>query len=95
MDTHLLGYFTADGLLYSKKRGHLHARVNHLGSTVMPVVIRDREVASLVNPIKTEKYNPRMFEYLNIEQKSEELTLIALSILVLVNMTKEIKKLKF
>lgn len=95
VDTHLLGYFTTDGLLYAKKRGHLEARVNHFGSSIMPVIIRDREVASLVNPIKTEKYNPRMFEYLDIKQKSEELALIALSILVLVNMTRGIKKLRF
>ena len=94
MDTHLLGMYSNEGLLYAKRKGRLVARVNNQGSASMPVIIGDREVASIANVLKTDKFNPRMFEYVDIRSKAEELTLLALAILITVLKTSDLKKIK-
>jgi hypothetical protein len=94
VDTHLLGMFSKEGLLYAKRKGRLVARVNNLDRSSMPVIVGDREVASIQNVLETDKYNPRMFEYVNVNTKAEELTLIALAIFLTVDKTKDLKKVK-
>lgn len=96
VDQYFLGYLTKEGLLYDKKKKRLIARINNLKGPIKPIIIGDKEAANLMDPIMTDKFNPRAFEYLsNSLSHADFLITLALSIYVLVDQTREEKKLKY
>ncbi len=93
VDQFFLGYMTHQGLLYGKKKRRLIARINDLKSPMNPIIIGDKEVAALTDPITHDKYNPRAFEYISSTlSHADFLITLALGIYVLVDRTKELKK---
>lgn len=94
VDQFFLGYLTHEGLLYGKNKRRLIARVNDLNSPLKPIVIGDKEIASLLDPVSHGKFNPRAFEYISSNiSHADFLITMALAIYVIVDRTKDIRKL--
>jgi hypothetical protein len=82
IDNQVIGTLRENGVLYSAKSKRLLARINRQSDELLlPVLVRDKEVASLINPEKTTKINPRAFEFLSKMDKEEEAILLSLAIL--------------
>lgn len=85
IDNQVIGTLKENGVLYSAKTNRLMARINrHPDELLLPVLIGNKEVASLTNPVKTTKTNPRAFEFLSEMNKEEEAVLLSLAILEMV-----------
>ena len=57
------------------------ARINRSNDELLlPVLVGDKEVASLINLDKTTKTNPRAFEFLSDMDEKEEAVLLSLAI---------------
>lgn len=96
VDQYFLGYLTQDGLLYDKKKRRLIGRINDLNATIKPIIIGDKETASLLDPIKHDKFIPRAFEFIASSiSHADFLITVALAIYVMVDRTKDEKKLKY
>ncbi len=81
IDDQVIGTLRENGVLYSSKTKRLKARINrHMDELFLPVLVGEKEVASLINPEKTTKTNPRAFEFLSEMDKEEEAVLLSLAI---------------
>jgi len=91
MDGKAIGTIDEEMRLYGGKKNRLLARINKPSEEtplLLPVVVNDREVASLVNPDLTNSPNPRAFEFLKDDlQPDEENLLMSLAALELVQRT--------
>lgn len=95
VDQYFLGHMTHDGLLYGKKKRRLIARINDLNQSVKPIIIGDKEVGAILDPLNNDKYNPRVFEYISSQiSHADFLITLAITLYILVDKTKGIKKLK-
>ncbi len=82
VDDQVIGTLRENGVLYSAKTQRLLARINrHPNELLLPVLVGEKEVASLINPELTTKTNPRAFEFLEDMDKEEEAVLLSLAIL--------------
>jgi len=82
IDDQVIGTLRENGVLYSKKTNRLMARINRSNDELLlPVLVGDKEVASLINVNKTTKSNPRAFEFLSEMNEKEEAILLSLAIL--------------
>ena len=74
-----------NGGLYGGRRNRLLARINRDDELKLhPIVVGDKEVASVQNPNKTDKHNPRAFQFLQPMENKEEKMFMALAILEMV-----------
>jgi len=85
IDEQKIGTLKPDGAFFSSRKNKLLARVNRDSEALLlPVIIKDKEVANIVNPKKTSKTNPRAFEFVSDMEKEEETFFLSLAILELV-----------
>ena len=85
IDGQYAGVLKENGGLYGGRRNRLLARINRDDELKLhPIVIGDKEVASVQNPTKTDKHNPRAFQFLQPMEKKEEKMFMALAILEMV-----------
>ena len=85
IDGQYVGVIKENGGLYGGRRKRLVARINRDDELQLhPIVIGDKEVASVVNPTKSNKHNPRAFQFLQPMENKEEKTFMALAILEMV-----------
>ncbi|WP_235297103.1 hypothetical protein [Portibacter marinus] len=95
VDQHFLGTMNDDGLIYGKNKRRLIARINDYNRIVKPIIIGDKEVAAVLDPLDHDKFNPRAFEYISSKMSHPDfLITLALAIYTIVDRTKEEKKLK-
>jgi hypothetical protein len=81
IDNQIIGSLRENGVLYSAKTKKLLARINrHPDELLLPVLVGEKEVASLINPKLTTRTNPRAFEFLSEMDKEEEAVLLSLAI---------------
>lgn len=81
IDNQEIGVLRENGVLYSAKTQRLMARINRSNDELLlPVLVGEKEVASLINPDKTTKTNPRAFEFLSEMNNQEEAVLLSLAI---------------
>lgn len=85
IDGKYAGVLKDNGGLYGGRRNRLLARINRDDELKLhPIVIGDKEVASVQNPNKTDKHNPRAFQFLQPMENKEEKMFMALAILEMV-----------
>lgn len=85
IDGQYAGALKENGAFYGGRRNRLIARINRDDELQLhPVIIGDREVASVVNPTKTLKHNPRAFQFLQPMEAKEEKIFLALAVLEMV-----------
>lgn len=85
IDGQYAGVLKENGGFYGGRRNRLLARINRADELQLhPVVIGDREVASVVNPTKSSKHNPRAFQFLKPMEANEEKVFLALAVLEMV-----------
>lgn len=87
VDGQALGTLDNEGMLRGGKKNHLLARINRQQEEqlLLPVVVNDREVASLTNPALANSPNPRAFQFLKDDlQPEEEKLLLSLAVLEMV-----------
>ncbi|MEM6320204.1 MAG: hypothetical protein AAF960_21220 [Bacteroidota bacterium] len=85
IDGEYAGVLRENGGLYGGRRNRLIARINRDDELQLhPIVIGEKEVASVLNPTKTTKHNPRAFQFLRPINKKEEPIFMALAILEMV-----------
>ena len=95
VDQHFLGTMNQKGLVYGKNSRRLIARINDYESVVKPIVIGDKEVAAVLDPLNHDKFNPRAFEYISSKMSHPDfLITLALAIYTIVDRTREEKKLR-
>lgn len=81
IDNKLIGLLRENGTLYSASNKRLIGRIERNETKqLQPVFIGEKEVASLVNPLKTSKNQPRAFEMISKMSKDEKLIFLAISI---------------
>jgi len=85
IDGQYAGFLNEQGHFYGGRRSRLLAKINRDDELQLhPVIIGDREVASVVNPIKSAKHNPRAFQFVQNMEAKEEKMFLALAILEMV-----------
>jgi len=85
IDNALVGTLRNNGVLYSEKTKRLMARINRdPDELLLPVLVGDKEVASITNLQKTTKTNRRALEFLSEMNSDEETVLLSLTILEIV-----------
>jgi len=85
IDGQYAGVLKENGGLYGGRRNRLLARINRDDELKLhPIVVGDKEVASVLNPTKTDKHNPRAFQFLRPMENKEEKMFMALAILEMV-----------
>ena len=85
IDGQYAGVLKENGGLYGGRRNRLLARINRDDELKLhPIVVGDKEVASVLNPTKTDKHNPRAFQFLRPMESKEEKMFMALAILEMV-----------
>lgn len=85
IDGQYAGVLKENGGLYGGRRNRLLARINRDDELKLhPIVVGDKEVASVQNPMKTDKHNPRAFQFLRPMESKEEKMFMALAILEMV-----------
>ena len=85
IDGQYAGILKDNGSFYGGRRNRLLARIKRDDELQLhPIVIGDKEVASVQNPTKTTKHNPRAFQFLQPMQEKEEKMFMALAILDMV-----------
>lgn len=85
IDEQKIGTLKKNGAFYSARKNKLLAQVNRdSDALLLPVIVKDKEVANIVNPKKTSKTNPRAFEFVSNMEKEEETFFLSLAILELV-----------
>jgi len=93
IDDHVIGELRENGILYSSKTNRLMARINKSkDELLLPVLVGDKEVASLINPNLTTKTNPRAFEFLSEMNNEEEAVLLSMAIFEMVKKETPVKK---
>ncbi|MCR9289447.1 hypothetical protein OAF63_03420 [Saprospiraceae bacterium] len=85
IDDHLAGIMKKDGKFYGAKSNKLLAQVNQ-GSEdlLLPVIVKGKEIGSIVNPAKASKTNPRALEYVGNLDKDEETLFLSFAVLEMV-----------
>ncbi|RMG80228.1 MAG: hypothetical protein D6714_15065 [Bacteroidetes bacterium] len=88
IDDHLAGVMKKDGRFYGAKSKTLLAQVNQ-GSDelLLPVLVRDKEVGSIVNPAKATSPIPRAVQYLSEMDEDEKSLFMSFAILEMVQRT--------
>lgn len=82
IDGNEIGELRENGLLYGKQNNRLIARINRQGSQLaLPVLIGDKEVATLKSKSYLDQTNKRAFELLNEMTDQEEALLLSFTIL--------------
>jgi len=85
IDDQVMGTLRENGVLYSSKTKRLMARINRSEDELMlPVLVGEKEVASLINPDKSTRTNSRAFEFLSEMDNQEEAVLLSLAIFEMV-----------
>lgn len=85
IDGQYAGVLKENGGLYGGRRNRLLARINRDDELKLhPIIVGDKEVASVQNPNKTDKHNPRAFQFLRPMENKEEKMFMALAILEMV-----------
>ena len=80
-----IGALKENGGLYGGRKNRLLARINRDDELKLhPIVIGEKEVASVVNTLKTEKHNPRAFQFVTPMKEEEEKIFLALAVLEMV-----------
>lgn len=81
-----LGELKENGGLYGGRRKRLMARINRDDELQLnPIIVGEKEVASVANPSRSNKFNPRAFEFLTPMKAEEEKVFMSLAILEMVN----------
>lgn len=85
IDGQYAGILKENGGFYGGRRNRLLAKINRDDELKLhPIVIGEREVASVQNPMKTDKHNPRALQFIQPMDNKEEKTFMALAILEMV-----------
>jgi len=72
-DGEALGTLKEDGILYGTKRGKVLGQIGqNREKLLLPVVVKEREIAHLTNPKLNTQPNPRAFDLLSDEMSEEE-----------------------
>lgn len=90
IDGQLVGNLKEDGVLYGERSNRLLARVNKDQPDFLPVIVKDKEVGSLVKSLPPGKNEPsrRAFEFVKSNlTKEEEAVFLSLAVLELVQRT--------
>jgi hypothetical protein len=89
----LIGNIKEDTLLYSARSKRLLGRINRSDNELMlPIIVQDEEMGSLIRPEKARQTNPRAFEFLKDMDKDEEAIYLSLAALEMVRRTNELGK---
>ena len=83
-DGKLLGVLMHNGLLYDGQTKKLMGRINKEDNLSLPVVVADKQVASIQRPEPMSAPNPRAFEFVSNMTPKEETVFLSLSILEMV-----------
>ena len=85
IDGQYAGVLKENGGLYGGRKNRLLARINRDDELKLhPIVVGEKEVASVQNPNKTDKHNPRAFQFLRPMESKEEKIFMALAIFEMV-----------
>jgi len=85
IDNEYAGLLKADGLFYGGPKQTLIARINKDDALKLkPIIIGDKEVASIVNPAKAAVPNPRALKFIVPMEAEQEKIFLALAILEIV-----------
>ncbi len=78
IDDQLVGTLKENGILYDAKKQRPLARINRGADELMPILIRDREVGSLVRPTPeaAKEASPRAFQFVKSDLNPEERSLL-------------------
>ncbi len=88
----LIGELQKESLLYSAQSKRLIARINRPEDQLLqPIIIRDKEVASLINLDKNTKTAPRALQFLTPMEEDEMTVMLSLSIFEMVRKTNKNK----
>lgn len=90
IDDQVVGKVKEDGILYGARSNRLLAQVNKDLPDFLPVIVKDKEVGSLVKATPTEKneLSQRAFEFVKSDlTKEEEAVFLSLAVLELVQRT--------
>jgi hypothetical protein len=84
----VIGDIKEDTLLYGARSKRLLGRINREENELMlPIVVQDQELGSLIRPEKARETNPRAFEFLKEMDREEEAIYLALAALEMVKRT--------
>ncbi|MEM1120084.1 MAG: hypothetical protein AAGJ18_06515 [Bacteroidota bacterium] len=85
IDGQYAGILKDNGGFYGGRRNRLLAKINRDDELKLhPIIIGEKEVASVQNPNKTDKHNPRAFQFIREMDNKEEKMFLALAILEMV-----------
>jgi hypothetical protein len=86
IDDQEIGQIRENGVLYSIKTNRMMARINREANQLyLPVLVGDKEVATLKSPGYAQQTNSRAFELLATMNDEEEAVLLSLTILEMVS----------
>lgn len=86
IDNEEVGQLRDNGVLYSTQTNRLIARINREGNHLaLPVLVGDKEVATLKKPDYVQQTNSRAYELLANMDQEEEAILLSFTILEMVN----------
>lgn len=71
VDGEALGTLKDDGVLYNP-RNKAFASINRSEKQLLPVVVKEREIAHITNPRLAEQANPRAFDLISLDMSEEE-----------------------
>lgn len=80
IDNQKVGVLDKQGALRGGKNNRLLAQINRTTEVLSPVMVNNREVASLVNPSLSDKENPRALEFVHDMAPKEEAVFLSLAI---------------
>lgn len=92
IDNELIGTIKDNDVLYGAKSNRMLARLNRSEKDMLPIVVNDREVGSLVKglPKPNETLSARAFEFVKGDLNAEEQTLmLSLGILEMVRLSED------
>ena len=90
VDNQMIGTIKDNDVLYGAKSNRMLSRMNRSEKDMLPIVVKDREVGSLVKglPAPNEALSARAFEFVKEDLNEEEQTLmLSLGILEMVKVT--------
>jgi hypothetical protein len=85
IDDHLAGVMKKDGSFFGAKSNKLLAQVNQNSEELLlPVIVKGKEVGSIVNPKKADQTNPRALQYVGNLDKDEQTLFLSFAVLEMV-----------
>jgi len=85
IDNAFVGTLKENGCVYGGEENHLIARMNKVeGEKLYPILVGDKEIASMVNRPKANVANPRVFKLMATVTEEEEKLMMALAVLEMV-----------